>query len=172
MSGYGLQRFLMPICPHALAYGAPLMLCLSLISLIYASLITLRQIDLKKLIAFSSIAHMALVLASSACISPDAFIGALILMITHGMSSGALFLLIGALYEQHRTRLIRYLANLQQNKPLAAGCLLLATLLNLSLPGTGSYIAELLILVSVAQISLEAAIGLSSTVILGGLYSL
>nr|WGW14675.1 NADH dehydrogenase subunit 4 [Rhodosorus marinus] len=169
---YGYLRFNIPVCQEAHEHNSAILYTLSSTSLIYASILTIRQLDLKRLIAYSSIAHMALVLAGIAIGSWNSLIGAMILSITHGISSALLFMLVSQLYDRTHSRIIRYYRGLQQAQPIWCSLFLGGTLLNMSMPGTGSFIAEVIILTDCIQESLEYGLIMSSTIIWSGVYSL
>lgn len=150
----------------------PLYTTISLASLLLSSCFTLLQTDLKRLIAYSSIAHMALLYPAALTSSLTGTLGAILLLLSHGLSSTALFLLIGCLYNRTHHRLIRYHTSLLYQLPLFTLLISLAFLANLSLPSTLNFIAELLILQSCLHHGLDAALLLSLTMLLAGAYSL
>jgi NADH-ubiquinone oxidoreductase chain 4 len=169
---YGFLRFSIPMFPEATLYFTPFIYTLSVIAIIYTSLTTIRQIDLKKIIAYSSVAHMNFVTIGMFSLNMQGIEGSILLMLSHGLVSSALFLCVGALYDRHKTRLVRYYGGLVHTMPIFSVIFLFFTLANMSLPGTSSFIGEFLILVGAFQrntlIATLAAIGM----VLGAAYSL
>jgi len=169
---YGFLRFSIPLFPYASLYFTPLIYTLSVIGIVYASLTTLRQIDLKKIIAYSSVAHMGFVTMGLFSLNVQGVEGAILLMLSHGLVSGALFLCVGCLYDRHKTRLVKYYGGCVHVMPLFSTLFLFFTLGNLSLPGTSSFIGEFLILVGTFQTNTLIATLAATGMILGGAYSL
>jgi proton-translocating NADH-quinone oxidoreductase chain M len=169
---YGFLRFSIPLFPFATVYFTPLVYTLSVIGIIYASLTTLRQIDLKKIIAYSSVAHMGFVTLGLFSLNVQGIEGSILLMLSHGLVSGALFLCVGTLYDRHKTRLVKYYGGCVHVMPLFSVFFLFFTLGNLSLPGTSSFIGEFLILVGTYQANTLFATLAATGMILGGAYSL
>lgn len=145
LGGYGMLRFLIPMFPLATKYFTPLVFTIGTISVIYASLTTLRQVDLKKIIAYSSVAHMNLGLLGIFSLNTQGIEGSILLMIGHGIVSSALFLLIGVLYDRHHTRLLNYYSGLTQVMPLFSFSFLFFSLANMGLPGTSNFVGEILV---------------------------
>nr|WGW14724.1 NADH dehydrogenase subunit 4 [Bangiopsis subsimplex] len=172
LSGYGMLRFILPICSHAHEYCSSALEMLAICSLIYGSLLTLCQVDAKRIIACSSIAHMALIVAAFSCCSVDAFAGLITLLVSHGLVSMLLFMLIGMLYSRLHTRALRYIAGCYEAMPIWCSCFFIASLGNLSLPGTAGFTAELLILAASWTISPMLCLLMSLTLMLSGAYSL
>ena len=139
---YGFVRYSIPLFPEASVYFTPLIYTLSIIGVIYASLTTLRQIDLKKIIAYSSVAHMGFVTLGLFSLNIQGIEGALFLMLSHGFVASALFLCIGVLYDRTHTRLVKYYGGLVHVMPLFSVFFLIFTMGNLSLPGTSSFVGE------------------------------
>jgi len=133
---YGFLRFSIPMFPYATLYFTPLMLTMSVIAIVYTSLTTLRQVDLKKIIAYSSVAHMNFVTLGLYSLNTQGIEGAILLMLSHGVVSPALFLCVGVLYDRHKTRLLRYYGGMARTMPLFALFLVFFTMANISLPGT------------------------------------
>ncbi|KAC9268293.1 hypothetical protein E3N88_46059 [Mikania micrantha] len=169
---YGFLRFSIPMFPEATLCFTPFIYTLSAIAIIYTSLTTLRQIDLKKIIAYSSVAHMNLVTIGMFSLNIQGIGGSILLMLSHGLVSSALFLCVGVLYDRHKTRLVRYYGGLVSAMPNFSTIFFFFTLANMSLPGTSSFIGEFLILVGAFQrnslVATLAALGM----ILGAAYSL
>lgn len=169
---YGFLRFSIPMFPEATLYFTPFIFTLSVVAILYTSLTTIRQIDLKKIIAYSSVAHMNFVTIGLFSLNLQGIEGSILLMLSHGLVSSALFLCVGALYDRHKTRLVKYYGGLVSTMPIFSILFLFFTLANMSLPGTSSFIGEFLILVGAFQrntlIATLAALGM----ILGAAYSL
>lgn len=169
---YGFLRFSIPMFPEATLYFTPFIYALSVIAIIYTSLTTIRQIDLKKIIAYSPVAHMNFVTIGMFSLNIQGIEGSILLMLSHGLVSSALFLCVGAPYDRHKTRIVKYYGGLVSTMPIFSTISLFFTLANMSLPGTSSFIGEFLILVGAFQrnslVAALAALGM----ILGAAYSL
>ena len=175
LGGYGFLRFSIPMFPEASIFFTPLVYVLSVVAIIYVSLTTIRMVDLKKIIAYSSVAHMAFVTLGifSACSSNlQAIEGSILLMLSHGVVSSALFLCVGVLYDRHQTRVIKYYSGMIQVMPLFMTIFLVFTLANLSLPTTGGFIGEFLVLVGLFQTSKIIAALASTGMVFGAAYSI
>lgn len=150
LGGYGLVRFLLPAFgASAGVYYRPLVITLCLVGFIYGSLCATRQIDLKRQIAFSSIAHMSFAIAGLYMFSSVGLEGAIFLMFSHGLISSALFFLVGTLSDRYHTRAITAFSGLMGLMPLFSGFLIVSILANVGFPGTSGFIPELLVLVAV-----------------------
>ena len=147
MGGYGFLRFSLPMFPLASEHFAPLVFSLSVVAIIYTSLVALMQEDMKKLVAYSSVAHMGFVTMGIFTMTRQGIDGALFQMISHGLVSGALFLCVGVIYDRMHTREINAYGGLVNRMPLYAFCLMVFTLANIGLPGTTGFIGEFLSLV-------------------------
>nr|CAA40452.1 NADH-ubiquinone oxidoreductase chain 4 [Triticum aestivum]CAA40453.1 NADH-ubiquinone oxidoreductase chain 4 [Triticum aestivum] len=169
---YGFLRFSIPMFPEATLCFTPFIYTLSAIAIIYTSLTTLRQIDLKKIIAYSSVAHMNLVTIGMFSPNIQGIGGSILLMLSHGLVSSALFLCVGVLYDRHKTRLVRYYGGLVSTMPNFSTIFFFFTLANMSLPGTSSFIGEFLILVGAFQRNSLVATLRALGMILGAAYSL
>ena len=154
LGGYGFLRFTLPLFPLGCLYFSPLIFLLSLIAIIYGSLTTLRQIDLKKIIAYSSISHMGFVTLGIFSLNINGLEGSIILMLSHGLISSAMFFCIGVLYDRYGTRIIKYYSGLVQVMPLFTFFFMFFSFSNISFPGTSSFIGEFLILVGLIKISI------------------
>ena len=172
MGGYGFLRFSLPMLPVASIFFTPLIFTLSLVAIIYASLTTLRQIDLKKIIAYSSVSHMGFVTIGIFSLNVQGIEGSILLMLSHGLVSSALFLCIGALYDRYKTRVIKYYSGLIQVMPLFGVFFLFFTFANLGFPGTSSFIGEVLVLLSSFQINKTLTLFASLGMIFGAAYSI
>ena len=169
---YGFLRFSIPMFPYASIYFTPLVYTLSIIAIIYTSLTTLRQVDLKKIIAYSSVAHMNFVTIGLFSLNAQGIVGSILLMISHGLVSPALFLLVGVLYDRHKTRLLRYYAGCGRTMPLFGIIFLFFTMANISLPGTSSFIGEFLVLTGAFQSNSFVALMAATGMVLGAAYAL
>lgn len=151
---YGLLRFLNLLFPYGLIYYRNIVFLLSLCSIYYTILTAIRQIDLKKIIAYSSIGHMAFIILSILSNSLEGIIGGIVLLIAHGYVSGGLFFLVGSIYDRYKTRIIIYYGGLAQNNPKLACFMFLFILANIAFPGTMNFLAELFILISLQEFNL------------------
>lgn len=172
LGSYGLLRFSLPLLPEASAYYGPLVLCLSMMGLVYASLTTLRQVDLKKLVAYSSIAHMSMVILALFTLNDMGAVGGSFLMLAHGVASPALFLLVGAMYDRAHTKALKYLGGAATAMPVYSVFLFLFSLCNMALPLTPNFIGEFLCLCSVFAHNLVALFGALIAVILSAAYTM
>jgi len=143
---YAIVRFLFPIFPESSMYFAPFIMALAVCAVIYSSLTTLMQVDMKKIVAYSSVAHMNFVILGLFTFNFPGFIGAVILMLSHGIVSSALFICVGVLYERYKSRLLVYMGGLARIMPLFTFMFFGFTLGNMAFPGTFSFIGEFLIL--------------------------
>ena len=169
---YGFLRFSIPMFPEATLFFTPLIYTMSVVAIIYTSLTTLRQVDLKKIIAYSSVAHMNFVTIGLFSCNIQGVEGSIFLMLSHGFVSSALFLCIGVLYDRHKTRILRYYGGCVYTMPLFSIIFLFFTLANLSLPGTGSFPGEFLILTGAFQQNTWVTILAATGMVLGAGYSL
>lgn len=172
LGGYGFLRFSIPMFPEASIYFKPLVYLLSVIAIIYVSLTTLRQIDLKKIIAYSSVAHMAFVTLGIFTFNIQAIEGSILLMLSHGLVSSALFMCVGILYDRHKTRIVKYYSGLLQVMPLFITIFFIFTLANLSFPTTSGFIGEFLVLVGLFQTNKFITFLASTGMVLGAAYSI
>nr|AVK39542.1 NADH dehydrogenase subunit 4 [Paralemanea sp.] len=172
LGAYGFLRFSLPMFPLATIFFTPFIFVLSLIAAIYASLTTLRQIDLKKIIAYSSVSHMGFVTVGIFTLNVQGLEGSVFLMLSHGLVSSALFLCVGILYDRHRTRIIKYYNGLVQVMPIFATFFLFFSFANIGFPGTSSFIGELLILLGAFQSSIVLTIFISFSMVLSAAYSI
>jgi NADH-quinone oxidoreductase subunit M len=172
MGGYGFIRFSLPMFPEASAQFAPLIFALSMIAVVVTSLIALVQHDMKKLIAYSSVAHMAIVTVGLFAFNVQGLEGSMIMMLSHGLVSGALFLCVGVIYDRLHTREIDRYGGLSINMPRYALFFLLFTMASIGLPGTSGFIAEFLSLAGIYQVSSWAAFVCTTGIILGAAYML
>lgn len=172
MGGYGFLRFSLPMMPIASEAYAPLVFTLSCIAVVYTSLVALVQEDMKKLIAYSSIAHMGFVTAAIFSVNETAIAGSIIQMLSHGLVSGALFLCVGVVYDRLHTREISRYGGLATNMPKYALVFMLFTMASVGLPGTSGFVGEFLILYGAFEESTWVAAFLATGMILGAAYML
>ncbi|WP_018265956.1 NADH-quinone oxidoreductase subunit M [Methylosinus sp. LW4] len=172
MGGYGFIRFSLPMFPDASAYFAPLVYALSVIAVIYTSLVALVQEDIKKLIAYSSIAHMGFVTMGLFTLTTQGVQGAMFLMISHGFVSGALFLCVGVIYDRMHTREIAAYGGLVNRMPLYAVTFMIFTMANVGLPGTSGFVGEFLTLAGAFVANSWVALFATSGVVLSAAYAL
>ena len=172
LGGYGFLRFSIPMFPEASVFFSPLIYVMSVVAVIYISLTVLRMIDLKKIIAYSSVAHMAFVTLGIFTFNVQAIEGSIYLMLAHGIASSALFMCIGVIYDRHHTRTLKYYSGMSQVMPVFMTIFLIFTLGNLALPGTANFIGEFLVLVGLFQTNKMITFLSSSGMVLGAAYSI
>ncbi|ABD26725.1 NADH dehydrogenase subunit M [Novosphingobium aromaticivorans DSM 12444] len=172
MGGYGFIRFSLPMFPEASAQFAPLVFGLSMAAVVITSLIALVQHDMKKLIAYSSVAHMAIVTVGLFAFNRQGLEGSMIVMLSHGLVSGALFLSVGVIYDRLHTREIDRYGGLSINMPYYAVFFLLFTMASIGLPGTSGFVGEFLSLIGIYQLSSWVALVCTTGIILGAAYML
>jgi len=172
MAGYGFMRFSLGLFPIASDYFTPLIFTLSIIAIIYTSLVALMQDDMKKLIAYSSVAHMGFVTIGIFSITKQGLEGSIIQMISHGLISAALFLCVGVLYDRFNSRMISSYGGLINVMPKYSLVLMIFTLAALGLPGTSGFIGEFLVLVGVFQKNILVAVLASLGIIFAAAYML
>ena len=169
---YGFIRFLLPLFPEASLYFSPLVYSVSLIGVIYASFTAIRQSDFKRIVAYTSIAHMNLVVIGIFSFNYVGLEGAILQSISHGFVASALFLIIGVVYERYKTRLVKYYGGLVSVMPMFTIIFLFFTIANISFPGTSSFVGELLILIGAFSINTTITFFAAFSVIIGGAYAL
>lgn len=172
MGGYGFLRFSLPLFPDAALYFAPMIFILSVVAVIYTSLVALVQKDMKKLIAYSSVAHMGFVTFGIFTFLKEGVQGALFQMLSHGFVSGALFMCIGVLYDRLHTREIAAYGGVVKTMPFFAVLFMIFTLAGLGLPGTSGFVGELMILIGAFKVQAWLAGLLGTGMILGAAYML
>jgi NADH-quinone oxidoreductase subunit M len=172
MGAYGFLRFSLPMLPLASATFAPLMFALSVMAVVYTSFVALAQQDMKKLIAYSSVAHMGVVTIGIFTFNAQGISGALLQMLSHGIVSGALFLCVGVVYDRMHTREIARYGGLADRMPVYAFLFMLFSLASMGLPGTSGFVGEFLVLVGAFQVSFWLALLGSLGMILGTAYML
>ncbi len=172
LGGYGFIRFSLPMFPEGSLYFVPFVFVLSGIAVVYTSLVALVQRDMKKLIAYSSVAHMAFVTFGLFAMNRQGIEGAMVVMLSHGLVSGALFLVVGVIYDRMHTREIAVYGGLSNNMPGYALLFMLFTMASVGLPGTSGFVGEFLSLVGTYHASSWAAIAATTGIILGACYML
>jgi NADH-quinone oxidoreductase subunit M len=172
MGGYGFLRFSIPMFPLASAEFAPLIFALSVVAIVYTSLVCLAQEDIKKLIAYSSVAHMGFVTIGVFTLTMQGLQGGIFQMISHGLISAALFLCVGVIYDRMHTRAIDAYGGLVSRMPLYAFCFMVFTLANVGLPGTSGFVGEFLSLTGAFRVNTWVAVLAATGVILSAAYAL
>ena len=172
MGGYGFLRFSLPMFPLASADLAPFVFALSVVAIIYASLVALMQEDMKKLVAYSSVAHMGFVTMGIFAANVQGVQGGIFQMLSHGLISGALFLCVGVVYDRLHTREIAAYGGLTGRMPLYAAVFLIFTMANVGLPGTSGFVGEFLALIAAFQVNTWVAVFATVGVILSAAYAL
>ncbi len=172
MGTYGLLRVALPLFPRAAVAAAPLFMTLAVVGIVYGALVAAVQADMKKLVAYSSVSHLGFVVLGLFALDTTAAVGSVYQMLNHGLSTGALFLLVGMVYERRHTRRIADYGGLWAVVPLYAVCLMVALLASVGLPGLNGFVGEFLILVGAFRTWPWAAALATSGVVLGALYLL
>lgn len=172
MGGYGFLRFSLPMFPQASTNFAPYIFWLSVIAVIYTSLVALAQKDMKKLIAYSSVAHMGIVTLGTFTFLKQGVQGAIFQMISHGLVSAALFLCVGVVYDRIHTREIDAYGGLVHRMPIYAVSFMLFTLASVGLPGTSGFVGEILVLMAAFKVSGYFALAMATGMVLGAGYAL
>ena len=169
---YGFLRFSFPLFPEASFYFAPIVYLLSIVGIVYTSFTAIRQTDFKRIIAYTSVAHMNLVMVGLFSFNTIGLEGAILQSLSHGFVASALFLIIGIVYERHHTRMVKYYGGLVHTMPLYTFIFLFFTMSNIGLPGTGSFVGEFLILAGSFKTNTSATFISATGMIIGGCYSL
>ncbi|TRC96889.1 NADH-quinone oxidoreductase subunit M [Mesorhizobium sp. WSM4303] len=172
MGGYGFLRFSLPMFPLASEMFAPLVFTLSVVAIIYTSLVALMQEDMKKLIAYSSVAHMGFVTMGIFAMNQEGVQGAIFQMLSHGLVSGALFLCVGVIYDRMHTREIDAYGGLVNNMPKYATVFMIFTMANVGLPGTSGFVGEFLTMLGVFRVNTWVAFFAATGVVLSAAYAL
>jgi NADH-quinone oxidoreductase subunit M len=172
MGTYGFIRFSLPILPEATRAFVPMMVLLSIIGIVYGALVAMAQKDWKRLVAYSSVSHMAMVMLGMFALNPVGITGSIIQQLNHGISTGALFLLVGVVYERRHTREISEYGGLSKIMPAYAAVFLIMTMSSIGLPALNGFIGELLILQGVFTASKIWALFAASGIVLGAAYML
>jgi NADH-quinone oxidoreductase subunit M len=169
---YGMVRVLIGFFPEATVYYTPRVYTMAMTAIVYTSRTAIRQTDMKRVIAYASVAHMNMTLVGVFSRTPQGREGALLQMLSHGLVSGALFRCVGVLYDRHHTRRISYYGGVAQTMPRFVFFFLFFTMANIALPGTSSFVGEFMILVGIFQTNTFAAFVSATSMVLGGAYSL
>jgi proton-translocating NADH-quinone oxidoreductase chain M len=172
LGSYGIVRFLVGLFPAASLYFIPGLFSLAVIAVIYTSITALRQSDIKRVIAYASVAHINITLVGLFSGTGLGLEGSIYQILSHGLVSGALFLCVGVIYDRYHTRVIFYYSGLAQVIPVFVAFFLFFIMANIALPGTSSFVGEFLILVGIGQVNFLVAIIASVSIVLGGGYSL
>jgi NADH-quinone oxidoreductase subunit M len=172
LGGYGFLRFSLPMFPDASVYFSPMMFTLSIVAIVYTSLVALAQEDIKKLIAYSSVAHMGFVTMGMFTFTQEGLQGAVFQMVSHGLVSGALFLCVGVIYDRMHTRDIAAYGGLVHRMPVYAAVFMVFTLANVGLPGTSGFVGEFLTLIAAFKVNSWVAFLATTGVILSAAYAL
>jgi NADH-quinone oxidoreductase subunit M len=172
MGGYGFLRFAIPLFPHGLEVAMPWLLAVSVIGILYGALVAMVQPDMKKLVAYSSVSHLGFVMLGLLSLNRQGVEGAVYQMLNHGLSTGALFLLVGFLYERRHTRAIADFGGLGRSMPLYATVLIVVTLSSIGLPGLNGFVGEFLVLLGAFKASRLHAVLACGGVVLGAVYML
>ena len=169
---YGFIRFSLPLFPEASFYFTPLVYTMALIGIIYASLTAIRQTDFKRIIAYTSVAHMNVVMLGIFSFNNIGIEGALLQSLSHGFVASALFVIIGVVYERYRTRLVKYYGGLVHTMPLYVSIFLFFTMANIGFPGTSGFIGEFLIFTGSFKVNSSVTFFGATGMVLGGCYAL
>jgi NADH-quinone oxidoreductase subunit M len=172
MGTYGFLRFAMPLFPDAAAVFTPLIIALAVIGIIYGACVAMMQPDLKKLVAYSSVSHLGFVMLGLFALNIQGIQGGIYQMVSHGLSTGALFLLVGMLYDRRHTRMISDFGGLWRQLPLLSVAFLIVTFASIGLPGLNGFIGEFLILLGAFSLTPGWAAAAATGVILGAIYML
>jgi NADH-quinone oxidoreductase subunit M len=172
MGTYGFLRFVLPFFPEASAKWTPLLIVLSVIGIIYGALVAWVQPDMKKLVAYSSVSHLGFCVLGIFALTQASIEGSILQMVNHGLSTGALFLLVGVIYERRHTRLLADYGGLASTMPVYATLFIIAMLSSVGLPGLNGFIGEFLILSGTFQTHPTAAVFAATGVILAAIYLL
>ena len=169
---YGFIRFSLPLFPKASFFFSPLVYVISVIGIVYASFTAIRQTDIKRIVAYTSVAHMNVVMLGIFSFNVIGIEGALLQSLSHGFVASALFALIGVVYERYKTRLVKYYGGLVQVMPLYATAFLFFTMANIGFPGTSNFIGEFLILTGSFKVNSSVTFFGATGMVLGGCYAL
>lgn len=169
---YGFLRFSFPLFPEASYYFAPVVYLLAVVGIVYTSFTAIRQTDFKRIIAYTSVAHMNLVMVGLFSFNTIGLEGAILQSLSHGFVASALFIIIGIVYERHHTRMVKYYGGLVHVMPLYTFIFLFFTMSNIGLPGTGSFVGEFLILAGSFKTNTSATFISATSMVIGGCYSL
>ena len=169
---YGFIRFSLPLFPKASFFFTPLIYTIAVVGIIYTSFTAIRQTDFKRIIAYTSIAHMNLVILGIFSFNTIGLEGAILQSLSHGFVASALFLVIGVVYDRYHTRIVQYYGGLATVMPIYTAIFLFFTMANISFPGTSSFVGEFLILVGSFKVNTTITFLGATGIIIGGAYSL
>ena len=172
IGGYGFLRFSIPMLPEATEFFTPLVYALSVIAIVYTSLVALMQEDMKKLIAYSSVAHMGFVTIGIFTFTTQGIEGGIMVMLSHGLVSAALFLIVGVVYDRVHTREIARYGGLAHRMPVYAAVFMIVALANVGLPGTSGFVGEFLVLVGIFRVDTWVAFLAATGIVLSVAYTL
>lgn len=172
MGSYGYLRFALPLFPDAVPAFAPLLSILALVGIIYGALVALAQEDVKSLVAYSSVAHMGFIVLGTFALTPQAVSGAVLQMVNHGLSTGALFLLVGVLYERRHTRLFKDYGGIWARVPIFGSFFIITALSSVGLPGMNGFVGEFTILLGTFQVNVAYAAIATFGIVLAAWYLL
>ncbi len=172
MGTYGFIRFNLPLFPQAARDYAPLLIVLAIVGIIYGAIVSIVQKDIKSLVAFSSVSHLGFVMLGLFAFNAQGMSGSILQMVNHGLSTGALFLLVGMLYERRHTRLISEFGGIAQVMPIYAAFFLIVMFSSLGLPGLNGFVGEFLILTGAFQANVWYAVFAATGVVLSAIYLL
>ena len=172
LGGYGIIRYLIPLMPNGSVYFTPMVYTIGVVGIIYSSLACIRQVDIKRIIAYSSIAHMNLSMIGLFTNEVEGIMGGVYMMLSHGIVSGSLFSSVGMIYERYKTRVLRYYRGLSIMMPITGTIFMLLTLANIAIPGTSSYVGELLVYMGAFNNNRYMGIIGVVGMILGGVYGI
>src|SRR2546427_4043 len=172
MGTYGFLRFCLPLFPDASLWFGPLVFALAVIGIVYGAWVSTVQPDMKKLVAYSSVSHLGFVMLGIFTLTPQGLVGGVIQMVNHGLSTGALFLLVGMIYERRHTRLIADLGGLWSVMPAFSALFMVVVLSSLGLPGLNGFVGEFLVLVGAFQTSPWLAAVATSGIVFAAVYLL
>lgn len=169
---YGFLRFAMPLFPDAALAAAPIMIALAVIGIVYGAMVAMMQSDIKKLVAYSSVSHLGFVMLGLFALNLQGVQGAIFQMVSHGLSTGALFLLVGMIYDRRHTRMIQDFGGLWKQVPLFSAILLVVTFASIGLPGLNGFVGEFLILLGAFGVTPLWTAAAATGVVLGAVYML
>jgi NADH-quinone oxidoreductase subunit M len=172
MGTYGFLRFCLPLFPNAFMDNVPLFSILAIIGIIYGALVSIRQEDIKSLVAFSSVSHLGFVMLGLFALNVQGIEGGILQMINHGISTGALFLIVGMIYERRHTRLISDFGGVSKKMPVFAAFFMIVTLSSIGLPGTNGFVGEFTILLGTFKSNVVYAVLGAVGIILAAIYML
>jgi NADH-quinone oxidoreductase subunit M len=169
---YGFLRFAMPLFPDAAVAAAPVFIGLAVVGIIYGAVVAMMQADIKKLVAYSSVSHLGFVMLGLFALNIQGVQGGIYQMLNHGLSTGALFLLVGMLYERRHTRMIQDFGGLWKQLPIFSAIFMVVTFSSIGLPGLNGFVGEFLILLGAFRVAPGWTILAATGVILGAIYML